>query len=271
MKNKTVLITGASSGMGKVIARKLARSGYKVYAAARRLDKMEELRKDGIEPILMDITKDVSINEGINKILAQEKVIDILINNAGFGEYGAVEDVEIDQAKYQLDVNLFGAARLIQFVLPKMREQKWGKIINITSVGGKLATPFGGWYHASKFALEGLSDSLRNEVKKFGVDVVVVEPGGIKSEWSSIAMKNLQENSKNSPYKSAIDKFVNTMQSNDNRASDPKVIADLVKKAVEAKNPKTRYVGGFMGKPTVFLKWLLPDKLFDKMIASQMK
>ncbi|WP_315816044.1 oxidoreductase [Paraflavitalea speifideaquila] len=184
---KVVLVTGASAGIGKATARVLAQNGYIVYGAARRTDKLNDLTKQGIKPIAMDVSNDQSMQAGIASILAVEKRIDVLINNAGFGSYGAVEDVPMQDAKYQLEVNLFGAARLIQLVLPGMRVQKGGKIVNISSIGRKIAAPFGGWYHASKFALEGLSDALRNEVKSFGIDVIVIEPGGIKSEWGDIA------------------------------------------------------------------------------------
>jgi len=191
---KVVLITGASSGIGKVTAELLAVSGYIVYGAARRVEKMKDLETLGVKTLKMNVTDDASMVSGVEQIIAEQGVVDILINNAGFGFYGTVEDVPIEDAKYQLDVNLFGAARLTQLVLPKMREKGWGKIINISSIAGKFAMPFGGWYHASKFALEGLSDSLRNEVRDFGIDVILIEPGGIKSEWADISTENLMKN-----------------------------------------------------------------------------
>ena len=178
---KIVLITGVSAGMGKETAKLLLEQGYMVYGAARRLDKMADIKALGVKILEMDITNDAALAEGIDTIIKAEGRIDVLINNAGFGSYGAVEDVPMSNARYQLEVNLFGTARLIQLVLPYMRKQRYGRIINISSIGGKFAGPLGGWYHASKFALEGLSDSLRNEVKPFGIDVVVIEPGGVKS------------------------------------------------------------------------------------------
>src|SRR6202000_1010235 len=132
--------------------------------------------------------------------------IDILINNAGFGSYGTVEDVPMKDARYQMEVNLFGLARLTQLILPYMRAQHSGKIVNVTSIGGKLATPLGGWYHASKFAVEGLSDSLRLELKQFGIDVIVIEPGGIKTEWADIAGENMKKASGSSAYKTLVEK-----------------------------------------------------------------
>jgi len=268
---KIVLITGASSGMGKETAKLLAQNNYTVYAAARRTEKMKDLEAIGIKTISMDVADDNSMVKGIQQILNIEKRIDILVNNAGFGAYGAIEDMTMEAAKYQLEVNLFGASRLTQLVLPEMRKNKFGKIVNITSVGGKLATPYGGWYHASKFALEGLSDALRNEVKQFGIDVIVIEPGAVESEWGDIAMDSLVENSKNSPYKTAIDKMAKSLKSTMDKRSKPIVIAELIKKGIESKSPKARYAGGFMAKPTLFFKWFLSDKMFDKMLASQMK
>ncbi len=269
--NKTVLVTGASAGMGKETAKLLAANGYTVYGAARRMEKMNELPALGIKTIAMDVTDEVSMVKGVQQIVETEGAVDILINNAGFGSYGAIEDVSIADARYQLDVNVFGAARLIQLVLPKMREKRWGKIINISSIGGKFATPYGGWYHASKFALEGLSDALRNEVKQFGIDVVIIEPGGVKTEWGSIAYDNLIKNSVSSAYKDAVDKLAGFMKGALEKNAEPIVIAELIKKAVEAKRPAFRYTGGYSAKPVIIARKLLSDKMFDKMLMSQMK
>jgi short-subunit dehydrogenase len=268
---KVVLITGASAGIGKSTAIQLANAGYIIYGAARRIDKMEELVQQGIKTIAMDVTDDHSMVTGIQQIINTEGKIDILINNAGFGSYGAIEDVSIADAKYQLEVNVFGAARLIQLVLPKMREQHFGKIVNISSIGGKIATPFGGWYHASKFALEGLSDSLRNEIKPFGIDVIVIEPGGIKSEWGGIAFNSLKKVSGNTAYKEAVNKFAEAFKGTEAKNSEPIVIARLIQKAIEAKSPKTRYSAGYMAKPSLFMRKILSDKIFDTMMMSQVK
>ena len=184
---KTILITGASAGIGKATAVYLAQNGYNVYGAARRTDKMQELTVHGIKPIALDVTKEDSIKACVEQIRKEAGSIDILVNNAGFGLEGAIEDITMDDARYQFEVNVFGAMRLAQLLLPKMRENKYGKIINISSVGGKIAFPLGGWYHASKFALEALSDSMRNEVRNFGIDVIVVEPGATQSEWGNVA------------------------------------------------------------------------------------
>ncbi|RIW13417.1 SDR family NAD(P)-dependent oxidoreductase [Algoriphagus lacus] len=268
---KVALITGASTGIGKATAILLAQHNYTVYAAARRLDKLLELEQWGIKVIPMDVTDEKSLVNGVERIFKAENHIDILINNAGYGGYGSVEDVSMKDAKRQLEVNLFSAARLIQLVLPKMRANRFGKIVNISSIGGKFATPFGGWYHASKFALEGLSDSLRNEVKQFGIDVIVVEPGGVKSEWADITVENLIKSSEKSAYKASVDRFAQFLKKSTENNSEPIVIAKLIMEGIESKSPKFRYVGGYNAKLAVMARKLLSDQAFDKMILSQMK
>ncbi len=193
---KVILLTGASSGIGYQIAEILAKEGHVVYGAARRTEKMETLKQFGVKPIYLDVTDEESIKSAIDTIIVNEGCIDVLINNAGYGSYGAIEDVEINEAKMQFEVNLFGLARLVQLVLPHMRKQKSGRIINISSMGGRLTSYFGGWYHATKYALEAFSDALRMEVADFGIDVSLIEPGGIKTEWGIIAADKLANSAK---------------------------------------------------------------------------
>jgi short-subunit dehydrogenase len=268
---QVVLITGATTGIGKETAIYLAKSGYIVYGAGRRENKLQELTQHGIQPIQMDVTNNASMVSGVQKIIQQQGRIDILINNAGFGSYGAIEDVSLDDAKYQLEVNVFGAARLIQLVLPYMRNRHFGKIVNITSIGGKMATPFGGWYHASKFALEGLSDSLRNEVKSFGIDVIVIEPGGVESEWAGIANENLLKNSAQSAYKGLAIKITKRLEETVAKNAKAIVIAKLIHKAITTSKPKARYAAGYMAKPVLTAKKLLSDRMFDKVLMSQLQ
>ena len=177
MKQKVILLTGASSGIGYDTATRLARQGHKVYGAARRIDKMQPLKKLGVTPIKMDVTDDASMIAGVNAVLEAEGRIDVLVNNAGYGYFGAIENVSMEEARKQLEVNVFGLARLTQLVIPHMRQQGSGRIVNLASIAGKLALYFGGWYHVSKFAVEGFSDALRMELKPFGIDVVIIEPG----------------------------------------------------------------------------------------------
>jgi short-subunit dehydrogenase len=268
---KTVLVTGASAGIGKATAIYLAQNGYNVYGAARRAEKMQDLKNYGIKPIALDVTKDESVTGCVEQIFKEAGSIDVLVNNAGFGSEGAIEDVTMQDAKYQLDVNVFGAMRLTQLVLPKMRQNKYGKIVNISSAGGKIALPLGGWYHASKFAIEALSDSMRMEVKQFGIDVIVIEPGGIKSEWGDIALESLERVSGNTAYKEMVKGANKGFKKTVNKNSEPIVIARLIKKGIEANKPKTRYVGGYMAKPLLFLRNILSDKMLERIIMSQTK
>ena len=267
---KTALVTGASSGMGEEIARTLHKLGYTVYAAARRTDRLEQLATIGIHALTMDVTDDESITSGIEKIITETGHIDVLINNAGYGSFGAIEDVPIDEARRQFEVNVFGLARLTQLVLPHMRAQRSGTIINISSIGGRFTTLLGGWYHASKHAVEALSDALRMETAPFGIDVVVIEPGLIRTEWSGIAADHLEETAEGSAYASQIKAVANSMrsESTNKRQSPPSVIADTVKKIVTARKPRTRYVVGFAAKPLVTLRRLLPDRAFDRLISA---
>ncbi|MEC3953953.1 oxidoreductase [Nocardia sp. CDC153] len=267
MTTKTALVTGASSGIGEATARKLADLGYTVYGAARRVDRLQKLTDHGIRPLAMDVTDDASMTAGIARIISETGRIDVLVNNAGYGSYGAVENVPLDEARYQFEVNVFGAARLAQLVLPHMREQRSGTIVNVTSVGGKIYTPLGGWYHGTKFALEGLSDCLRLEAQPFGVNVVVIEPGGIATEWGGIAADHLRKVSGDTAYATQAQAVATTLSSaNPRRNSPPRVIADAIGKAVTARRPKTRYTVGFGARPLIFVKWLLPDRAFDAII-----
>ena len=268
--SKTALVTGASSGIGEETARTLHKLGYTVYAAARRTDRLEQLTPIGIHALTMDVTDDESMSSGIEKIIAETGRIDVLVNNAGYGSFGAIEDVPIDEARRQFEVNVFGLARLTQLVLPHMRAQRSGTIINISSIGGRFTTLLGGWYHASKHAVEALSDALRMETTPFGIDVVVIEPGLIRTEWSGIAANHLEETAEGSAYASQIKAVANSMrsESTNKRQSPPSVIADTVEKIVTARKPRTRYVVGFAAKPLVTLRRILPDRAFDRLISA---
>lgn len=268
---KVAIITGASSGMGKSTAYNLLQQGYKVYGAARRVDRMKDLQAKGMEVVQLDLTQDESIMNAVNTILEKEGRVDILINNAGYGSYGSVEEVPLEEAKRQFEVNIFGLARLTQLIIPTMRKQKSGRIVNISSMGGKIYTPFGAWYHATKFALEGWSDCLRLELKPFGVDVVIVEPGGIKTEWGSIAMDNLKKVSGNGPYAEMVNAMIKSNNSNQDKLTPVEVLGKEIAKAATVSNPKTRYLKGYLAKPLVRMKKWLGDKTFDKILLSQLK
>lgn len=268
--SKVALVTGASSGMGEITAVLLSQKGYKVYGAARRTDKMKSLEAKGVSVISLDLTKDESIVDCVNTILQKEGKIDILINNAGYGSYGAVEDVSIEEAKRQFEVNIFGLARLTQLILPSMRKQHFGRIVNISSIGGKIYTPYGAWYHATKHALEGWSDCLRIETKPFGIDVVIVEPGGIKTEWGSIAADNLKKTSGSGAYAAGANKTADNMKqmyTSGKNLSEPALLAKEIVKAATVAKPKTRYAKGYFAGPVLWMRKYFSDRMFDSMIT----
>lgn len=268
---KICLVTGASSGMGKDGALRLIQEGHIVYGAARRLDQMKELVDAGGHAIELDLTSKASISNAIDRVIAEQGRIDVLWNNAGYSVAGAVEDVSYEDAVRQFEVNLFGLAELTKAVLPFFRKQKAGTIINTSSVGGKINTPLGAWYHASKHALEGWSDCLRLELKPFNIDVVIVEPGGIRSEFGDVLHKPLLDRSKGGAYEEMADAVARTYQavySNSKQMSPPSVISDVIVKIVRSRKPKTRYVAGYMSKTTLLLRKILSDRMFDKLIMS---
>ncbi|MFT7774060.1 oxidoreductase [Roseateles sp.] len=265
MNSKVALVTGASSGIGAATAVKLNSLGYTVYAAARRVERMRDLAKAGITVLALDVTDDASMRACVDRIISLSGRIDVLVNNAGYGSYGAVEDVSINEARAQFEVNVFGAVRLIQLVLPHMRRSRAGTIVNITSMGGKIHTPLGAWYHGTKFALEAISDCLRMEVQPFGIDVVVVEPGGIRTEWAGIAADKLIEVSGNGAYAPQAQPMAESMvgAASRKRQSLPELVASTIAEAVKARRPKTRYAVGFGAKPMIFMRNLLSDRAFD--------
>ncbi len=265
---KTALITGASSGIGEETVKILLAAGYTVYAGARRVDRMQSLGAAGARLLALDVTDDTSMTACIKTILQEVGQIDVLVNNAGYGSYGALEEVPLDEGRRQFDVNIFGLARLTQLVLPTMRARRSGRIVNVSSVGGKFGEPFGCWYHATKFALEGLSDSLRMELHPFDIDVVVIEPGAILTEWNSIARDGLIRYSGQGSYGDAARAHVKMMAFADQGwlPSPPRVVAKTILRAVQASKPRTRYAVGGGAKIMLFLRSLLSDRAFDAMM-----
>ena len=263
--NKVILLTGASSGIGYDTAVALAHQGHKVYAAARRVERMEPLRQYGIVPLKMDVTDEASMKEGVKTLLDTEGRIDVLINNAGYGYFGAVENVPMGDARNQLEVNVFGLARLCQLVLPTMRAQHSGRIINTASVAGRAVFYYGGWYHVSKYAVESLSDAMRMELKPFGIDVVIIEPGAIKTNWGIIAADHLIESSRGTAYEQTGTMMANNLRNMylSNTISDPAVVRKAIVRAVNARRPCTRYRIGRMANAIVFFHWLLPTRWWD--------
>ncbi len=268
-KQKIALVTGASAGIGKATVKQLLKDGLIVYAAARRLEKMRDLEELGAYPIKMDITIEEDVQNVVDTIRKNHGSVDVLVNNAGYAIYGSVEEIPIDQARRQFEVNIFGLAMLTQLIIPDMREKGYGKIINISSVGGKIYTPLGAWYHATKHALEGWSDVLRLELKRFGVDVIIIEPGGIETEFEGVMTEPMKKISGEGPYKVFVDSLIR--EAGAFKFSKPEVISTEISKAVKAKKPKTRYVAGAMAKPLLFIRKWFSDRFFDRLMLSRVK
>lgn len=273
VQNQVVLITGASSGMGKAFTRALLKQGALVYSVARRVEAMHDLAELGARILKMDITNQQQVDEVIQHIEKETDGIDILINCAGFGLYGAMEDTSIEDARYQFEVNIFGLAYLTQKVIPSMRQKRSGRIINISSMGGKIYTPMGSWYHASKHALEGWSDCLRLELKPFNIDVVLIEPGAIATEFADVMVKPLIKRSGFGAYSKMANAVANATHESVQKGnlSDVQVVVDMLMKAVQADHPKTRYVGGKYAKLMIFVRKWFGDRIFDKMVMSVVK
>lgn len=273
MDKKVIIVTGASSGMGKDFALELLKKGHIVYGLARRIEKMKDIVSVGGKAIAMDVADESQIKSAVDQILNEQGKVDVLINNAGYAVYGSVEEASIEAARRQFEVNLFGLASLTQKIIPGMRERKSGRIINVSSMGGKMYTPFGAWYHATKHALEGWSDCLRIELKSYNIDVSIIEPGGIKTEFTDVFIKNLQADLENGPYAEALNKVIQSTRemAEKGKLSHPGVITKLIDKAVHSKKPKTRYVAGAYAKPLMFMRKYMGDRFFDKMLIRQLQ
>ena len=262
MSAGVVLVTGASSGIGAATALRLAEAGFTVYGAARRVERIEELA--GVTPIAMDITDEQHVTAAVQRIIDEQGRIDALVNNAGYAQYGPVEDISIDAARRQFDVNIFGLARLTQLVIPHMRDQGQGRIVNISSMGGRIYTPLGAWYHATKHALEGWSDCLRVELKPMGIDVIIIEPGGIATEFGDVLAQQSVEVS--APYADLQEKVARTLSdpSFESKQSPPSLIADTILKSLTSSKPKARYMAGYLAKPMWRLRRFGGDGLYDR-------
>lgn len=262
------LVTGASSGIGRHTVLGLLAAGFTVHGAARRTDRMADLRERGAETLAMDLTDDASLEAGVEAVLARHGRIDVLVNNAGYGSFGALEDVPLEEGRRQFDVNLFGLARLTQLVLPTMRAAGRGRVINVSSVGGTIYEPLGAWYHATKFAVEGLSDSLRVEVAPFGIDVVVVQPGPVRTEWNRIARESMRATSASSAYSRHVTTVERVLERADRPGvgAEPDAVAAAVVRAATASRPRTRYPVGRGARTVMAARRALPDRAFDRLL-----
>lgn len=262
---KVVLVTGASSGIGEACADHLASHGYRVFGTQRRVPPPPDGR--GFEMIAMDVDDDRSVDEGVQAVLQTAGRIDAVINNAGNAYMGAVEDTSIAEAKAQLETNFFGVLRVCRAVLPSMRRQGGGHIINISSLAGVLGLPFSGLYSASKFALEGMTESLRWETRRFGIRVVLVEPGDFRTQLPT-ARRTVRAAEINDAYRAPLANF-NAQQAKDEAgASTPEPVAQLVERILRDPSPKLRYSVGMLGQRIVIpLKRILPQRLFEWVLA----
>ena len=267
-KNKVILITGASSWIGFDAAHTLAQQGHRVYAAARRVELMEALKADGVQVIRMDVTDEVSLKQGVEAVIQAEGRIDVLVNNAGYGFFGAIETVPLEEARRQLEVNVFGLARLTQLVLPYMREQGSGRIINTSSIAGKMVFYMGGWYNVTKYSVEAFSDALRMEMKPFGIDVVMIEPGAIKTDWGLIAARHLKESSLGTAYEESGTQWANNMDwfYKTNLLSQPAVITKAICRAVNSRRPRARYCRGRFSISGRIAHAIMPARWWDAMM-----
>lgn len=273
MSAKVVLITGASSGMGLISAMKYIKGGYTVYAAARRMDNMEVLAKFGAKTIYLDVTDEESAKKCVDTIIRNEGCIDILINNAGYGTYCPVETTPMEEIRRQFEVNYFGLVRMTQLVLPHMREQHSGRIINIASMGANFTIPFGAWYHGTKYAVKSFTDALRQETSEFGIKTICIEPGMIQTDWGIIAANNIRKNAYDNVYREnmlhAADYF-DHLYKNTKKLTNPDVVANAIYKAGTVAKPKTCYHVGKNARFFPFAKRLLSDRIFDKICLDSM-
>jgi NAD(P)-dependent dehydrogenase (short-subunit alcohol dehydrogenase family) len=256
----TALVTGASSGIGEASARRLLTLGFEVYVGARRVEKMAGLAARRAHALALDVADEASVSEAVQRVLAETGRIDVLVNNAGYGSYGSVEDVPLDEARAQLNVNVFGLARLTQLVVPPMRAAGHGRIINISSIGGKFGAPLGAWYHTSKFAVEGFSESLRLELSPFGIDVIVVRPGTIRTEWGGIALDNAASRSAGGPYAPQVASVRRLFATAYKLGTGPEVVARTIAVAATAPRPKLAYDSPLSAAVLLRVLNLMPER-----------
>ncbi len=267
MEKKVVLITGASSGCGKETAKQLISQGYKVYAVSRRIEQMQDLQSLGAVCLKMDITINDDIKKVIERIKDDENKIDILINNAGYGQFGSIEDVSEIDARRQYDVNVFGVANMIKSSLHLLRNSKDARIVNVSSIAAKIPGPSAGWYFSSKNALEGLSDALRIELKNQKIKVIIIEPGKVSTEFESVTIDNLKKIKTTSYYSKNVDSWTELFSKKSKTDISASQVAKKIIKSIKARKPKPRYTVGVFTKLLIFVKRITTDKFLDKQIA----
>jgi NAD(P)-dependent dehydrogenase (short-subunit alcohol dehydrogenase family) len=269
MQQKNIaLVTGSSSGIGFHTSLFLARAGFYTYATMRNLDKSSQIvdiaQEDNLplEVLRLDVTDDKSVKDAINTIAVKQKRIDVVVNNAGYGSTGAVEDFSIDEIKAQFETNFFGAIRVIQYVLPIMREQRSGVIVNISSIGGRIAFPFSPSYASTKFALEGLSEALQYEVDQFGIKVILVEPGIIKTNFPDNILKAKRASDPTSPYSELLQRRINRVKPMFENGTAPEEVAKVIHKAITSITPELRYIVGSDANSLIEKRKSVPERKF---------
>ncbi|HVM41804.1 MAG TPA: oxidoreductase [Acidimicrobiia bacterium] len=272
--SRAVLITGCSTGIGRATAERLAKRGHRVYATARRLEAVEDLKAAGCETLRLDVTDEASMVEAVEAVVAAEGAVGALVNNAGYSQGGAVESLDIDAVRRQFETNVFGAIRLVQLCLPGMRDQGWGRIVNVSSMGGRFTLPGGGAYHASKHALEAFSDALRWEVAGFGVGVSIVEPGIVLTDFPNAHAEAVDSHTDGGPYEAfntAVRTRVDSAYTGPlaKLGTGPEKIARVIERAVTSSRPKTRYRVGVDARSILLVRRSLPDRVFDTFLRSQ--
>jgi NAD(P)-dependent dehydrogenase (short-subunit alcohol dehydrogenase family) len=265
-EKRVILVTGCSSGIGRATAVALAARGHRVFASARNRNDLAELERGDLAALALDVTEPATIHAAVGAVLSRAGRIDVLVNNAGYAQYGAAEEVTLDEWRAQFDVNVFGTLAVTQAVLPAMRKQRSGTIVNISSVAGKLGIPFAAPYCASKHALEAISDALRVEIAPFGIRVVLIEPGPIESRFNDRARSGVAPLlSRPGPYRELYTRAERAMEVDFQRGKLPsEAVARVVANAIEAQRPKTRYAVGALAKAFIVLKRIVPDRMLDR-------
>jgi NADP-dependent 3-hydroxy acid dehydrogenase YdfG len=272
--SQAVLITGCSSGIGHATAQRLVTEGWKVYATARRPDSIADLREKGCQTLALDVCDEASMKAAVDAVTEAEGAVGVLINNAGYSQSGAVEAVPLDDVRRQFETNVFGLIRMCQLVLPGMREQHWGKIVNLGSMGGRLTFPGGGLYHATKYSVEALSDAMRFEVRGFGVDVILIEPGLIVTNFGEVASGSVKAASEEGAY-GDFNRKVAKLTENAYKGpmaklgSGPEAVAKAIAGALEAGRPKARYPVTASAHLMINQRRFMPDRMWDMMMRTQ--
>ncbi|UUY03114.1 SDR family NAD(P)-dependent oxidoreductase [Svornostia abyssi] len=273
--SKAILITGCSTGIGRATAQRLARAGRTVYATARSVDAIADLERDGCKLLALDVCDEASMTAAVRAIESAEGAVGALVNNAGYSQSGPIEDVPIDLVRKQFETNVFGLVRLTQLVLPGMRAQRDGRIVNISSMGANFTFPGGGYYHATKYALEAISDALRFEVAGFGVKVVVIQPGLIKTNFGERAVAELPEAQGDGPYAGFTEKVAQATRdvyeegAMAKLGSGPDSVAKVIEKAIDADKPKARYRVTPSAHAMIALRAVTPDRGWDAIMRGQ--